>query len=130
MGPRETAVRAGLGERPCGALYAGEDAEASRLERVTFAALFNGAGQGLIGPAGFSCGKAEAEMGWPGAWAGLQTKGLISFETGPEGPAGIPVEWSVTAAGYQARNDDLRFFRELMGAIDLDELEAAMAPPG
>ena len=45
MGPRETAVRAGLGERPCGALYAGEDAEASRLERVTFAALFNGAGQ-------------------------------------------------------------------------------------
>lgn len=125
MGPRETAVRAGLGARPCGVLYGGEDAGAARLERVTFAALFNGAGQGMIGPAGFFCGKAEAQWGWPAAWDGLQAKGLITFEAGPEGPAGIPVEWSVTAAGYQARKDDLHFFRELMGAIDLDELEAA-----
>jgi hypothetical protein len=120
-------IRATLADRPAGILerihFEGED----RFCRAdyTFAALFNGA----INPAHyvpaagmgtFFAGKAEAERGWPLAWEALRDAGLIEYreeEVAAPGAVGgkmIDVHWSVTALGWQVREDDLAFYKEMV----------------
>lgn len=139
-GPKELAVRATLSERPAGLIERIELPPEKRSDahgsvENTFAALFNGARQGYGHPErGPSFGKAEAEWGWPNAWYALRDAGLItiteSIEEAPGAVGGksLRVEWGVTDLGWQVRDDDLAYFRELMDARRADEADAIAIP--
>lgn len=129
-------MRGTMADRPAGLLERIELPEEKRSDshgsvENTFAALFNGARQGWGHPErGPSFGKAEAEWGWPNAWYALRDAGLITItETIEDAPGlvggkSLRVEWGVTELGWQVRDDDLAYFRELMSARRADEADA------
>lgn len=123
----EQAVRATLANRPAGVL-AGlpHDAE------TCFAGLFNGAlGTGTVYPGGLFIGKSECERNWPEAWEALREAGLVEWrlEEVPNHPKvggfTTKLHWSVTDKGWEVRDDDLAWFRELMTAMRRDSSEDA-----
>ena len=123
-GPKETAVRATLATRPAGILEGFE-----RGVRNCFKGLFNGASrEGHIWPNGaFKVGKAECEWGWPGDWEKLRDAGLLTFrlDARPNHPSiggsTTYVPYSITDKGWDVREDDIAYFRELMAAREKDE---------
>jgi len=119
----EMKVRKGLKKRPAGILAAIKRDEKKYPAHLTFAALFNGAIQGrTTEKGGVFFGKAEAEWGWPHAWEQLRAAGLIEFRVDTE--AG-KIHWHITEKGYEVRQDDMAYFRELMAAMDADERAAS-----
>lgn len=124
----EQAVRESLQNRPAGALQQWGRGGGHRSVSATFASLFNGAQKGSIFPNGvFKCGKAEAEWGWPENWDRLVEAGLITYDI-VDGPGDWKtVNWSITDKGWDIREDDLAYFKELMDAKDADDEDAADA---
>lgn len=130
MGPLEQKVRDSLKSRAAGVLDAisGPVGAFERADNV-FAALFNGAtSEGTFWPNGrLFIGKAEAEWGWPAQWEKLRDAGLIEYELyeTPNHPSfggtTTKLRWSITDKGWEVRNDDLAYFREVMAARDQDE---------
>lgn len=130
-GPREQDVWDGLRVRPAGVINA-----TSRLANGCFAGLFNGANQkGVIFKPGQSpsFGKAECEWAWPDGWNELKALGLVEWTETEQPchpsfgdvPPMIYIHWTVTERGWQVRDDDLKWFRELMNARQADEAAAA-----
>lgn len=120
----EKAVRDSLLSRPAGVING-----ATREAQGCFAALFNGARNGTIFKPGQRpfFGKAEAELAWPDGWNELRGLGLVewterekpchpSFNAAPM----IEIVWQITDKGRDVRDDDLKWFRELMDAQDRD----------
>lgn len=131
VGPKERAVRATLPNRPAAVLYERDDI--TRKINHCFAGLFNGArSRGWISPprAGLFLGKSECEWDWQQVWPAMRNLGLVDYYT-QERPApftsGIPwridFHWWITDKGWDVREDDLRYFRELTAAMDADESE-------
>ena len=125
-GPKEQAVWDGVTSRPAGIIN-GASKDANRC----FAALFNGARKGWCSKpdAAPSFGKAEAEWAWPHGWSELKALGLVTW-TSKEVPCHpsfgnvppmVDIEWTITDKGWDVRDDDLKWFRELMDARDADE---------
>jgi hypothetical protein len=124
-GPKEQLVWDGMPSRPAGLIN-----QASRSANSCFAALFNGARNGTIFKPGQNpvFGKAEAEWAWPDGWNELRALGLVEW-TERERPCHprfneppmIEIDWHVTDEGHKVREDDLKWFRELMNARDQDE---------
>lgn len=132
MGPREKAVRASLEGRPASLWHnLPERPHASGSASSTFASFFNGARKGMITTNGhFSCGKAEAEWGFPEAWDQLVTAGLITYEiVESEVPGWKDVPWEITELGWQVREDELKWFHELMDAQRADMNERVEEMP-
>lgn len=136
-GPEEMRVIATLPDRPAGLLEKIELAEDERGDAYgtvdrTFAALFNGAmsGRMMHGDTPWF-GKAEAEWGWPNAWAALRDAGLVTWEIKRETHPGGDFDyfhWQITDLGWKVRDDDLAYFRERMNARDKDESQATPDP--
>jgi hypothetical protein len=128
MGPKEQEVRATLTSRPAGVLYKSEEA---RKVNSCFAGLFNGArSRGWMSPkGGLSLGKAECEWDWQEIWPRMVLMGLVEFELKPRpnhpdfGGFSADFTWGVTDFGLTVREDDNKYFKELMEAIRADEPE-------
>lgn len=125
IGPEEAKVLVGLNARPARLLrWEGMDSQA----RHCFIGLFNGAWQvGMLFKAHeLTIGKAECEWGWPGDWEKLAALGLITFdiEQRPNHPdiggRTAHLIWHVTDKGWEVREDDLAYSRELMAAREAD----------
>lgn len=120
---KEQAVRDSLPTRPANVIQSlGQEAER------TFAGLFNGAlRKGSIRRDALFIGKAECEWYWPQAWQTLKGAGLIDYSLKEEpnhptiGGTTNYLTWSVTDLGWDVRNDDIKWFHELMDARDSDE---------
>ena len=133
IGPNESAVWETLGSRLAGLInrahsHSLEDDPIAAVER-TFTGLFNGArSPGSVWPTGgLFVGKAECEWDWPAAWENLREMGLIEYhlEERPNHPsfggATTYVHWSITDNGWETREDDLKFFNEVLDARGKDE---------
>lgn len=126
-GPLEQAVYDSKSSRPAGVILG-----ASRGANSCFAGIFNGcrATGYIFVPErdDLSIGKYECEVNWRETWAELKSLGLIDWreENVPchDGSKMIHVHLSVTAKGLEVREDDLKWFRELMNARDADEASA------
>ena len=126
MGPKEAAVRATLANRPASILYL--DGTIGHQINRCFAGLFNGARQGHLTPnGGLFLGKAECEWDWEEVWPALQALELVEYRL-EEVPAPGAVSgkmtkfhWSITDKGHDVREDDIKYFRELMDARTADE---------
>lgn len=132
IGPRERAVRDGLAKRPA-AVIDGASKEASDC----FAGLFNGALRtGHIGPNDdLFIGKSECERGWRASWGELRDLGLVEWSTEQSFRTdGVPLEgrqelrWRITEKGWGVRDDDVKYFHEIIGA-SRDDRMAVDAPP-
>lgn len=124
MGPKEQTVRETLSNRPAGLLEA-----ISREATRCFAGLFNGArSHGWIGQGGgLIIGKAECQWDWEKTWPELRDAGLITWTTEDRpnhpdfGGHTTHIDWKITDKGWDVREDDLRYFNELMTAMTDDE---------
>lgn len=124
-GKNEQAVRSTLPSRPAGLIATADNAVQS-----CFAALFSGAQRGIIFKPGQkpSFGKAEAEWAWPDGWNELRRLGLVTWvETETpchpsfgDVPPMVEIDWQITKRGLEVRDDDLKWFREIMDARDRD----------
>jgi len=114
----EMKVRKGLKSRPAGILAAIKRNKNRYSASSVFAALFNGARQGLISGNGVFFGKAEAEWGWPHAWEQLRNAGLVEYRVDT---AAGRIHWRITEKGHEVRQDYLAYFRELDAALEADE---------
>lgn len=122
-GQNEHAVRSTLPARPAGILWGNDVLQRTRS---CFAGFFNGAKKtGSLYNGALKIGKAECEWDWQETWAALQDLGLITYtvetRTAPSGYEITDVTWTLTPKGRQVREDDLKYFDELMFAIQLDE---------
>jgi hypothetical protein len=124
MGPKETAVRNGLAARPANIINT-----ATINANSCFAGFFNGAlSEGSLHHNGsLFIGKAECEWNWRTIWVELRKLGLIDWTTEqrPNHPSfgghTTYVLLTITAKGWEVRNDDNMYFAELMKAMDEDE---------
>ena len=130
-GPREQEVWDGRDARLAGVIYA-----TSRSAQNGFAGLFNGANsKGVIFKPGQrpSFGKAECEWAWPDGWNELKSIDLVEWSETKQPchpsfgdvPPMIYIHWKITDKGWKVREDDLKWFNELMSARDADEAAAA-----
>ena len=122
-GPKEQAVWDTLESRPAGVIN-----RAGREANLCFAALFNGARNGMAPASGWkpTFGKAEAEWAWPDGWNELRDLGLVEWKEiqrpyHPSFPPMVEIVWSITEKGWEVRNDDLAWFREIINVRDQDE---------
>lgn len=123
----EQLVLESLGDRPAGII-----ASAPINVRNCFAGMFNGCkATGSIGLNDhLFIGKAECEWDWRETWGDLKTRGLIDWreETidapGAVGGKMTKVHLRITDKGWDVREDDVKWFRELMSARDEDEKNA------
>ena len=126
-GPKEKAVRDTLTNRP-----AGELTKLEREDSRCFTAMFNGAhtpGR-IFGKMGLKCGKAECEWNWPEGWKRLQDAGLIEFNIVTREPASFDeVHFRITGRGHTVREDDIKWFNELMAARHADEADSTKSQP-
>jgi hypothetical protein len=120
---KEQQVRDTLPNRPAGMING-----LSREAQTTFAGLFNGGyKQGWFLPNGsLHMGKAECEWHWPAAYEELRDAGLIKYHTEdrPHAKGGGSTTYlinEITERGWDVREDDLKWFRELMDAMRADE---------
>ena len=128
-GSQEKAVWDGMPNRLAGVIN-----QASREASRCFAALFNGARKGTIFKPGQApvFGKAEAEWAWPNGWNELRSLGLVEWSEVERpchpsfnSPPMVDIVWTITDKGWSVRDDDLKWFRELMDARDRDESTSA-----
>ncbi len=127
VGPKEQAVRDTLPNRPAGIINAVENKVSD-----CFAGIFNGCGSRgyLSADDGLKIGKAECEWSWRETWGALKSLGLIDWteEEKPNHPdiggTSRYVHLTVTDKGHDVREDDLKWFRELMDARRADEAAA------
>jgi hypothetical protein len=122
MGPKESAVRMTLGQRPAGELYHDADPRVRRC----FTGLFNGARHGHVtGNDGLFLGKAECEWDWEEVWPAMKGQDLVDYNieevTHPSGHISKEFRWLITDKGHEVRTDDIKYFRELMAAMEEDE---------
>lgn len=125
FGPREQAVRDSLDTRRAGIINS-----LGHGPRDCFAGLFNGA---LVHSAfvdakdSLFIGKSECEHDWQQNWAVLEAAGLVEFtltpNTSPSGHMSTIFTWRVTKKGWQVREDDIKWYHELMQAIRDDEAQ-------
>lgn len=133
MGPKEQAVRATLPGRPAAMLY--EETDLGRKIFSCFAGLFNGAFQGRItAKGGLFVGKAECEWDWQEVWPAMKELGLVDYSidevTHPSGYVSKNLHWNITEKGFEVRDDDIKYFRELMDAMAEDDphVERTLSP--
>jgi len=131
-GPREQGVFDTLPNRPAGIINAAEDRVSS-----CFAGIFNGclARGHLSQDDSLKIGKAECEWDWRETWGELKRLGLIDWteEETPNHPSvggtSRYVHLTVTDKGREVRDDDMRWFRELMDARTADEMKDPLEKP-
>jgi hypothetical protein len=124
----EQAVCETLKTRPAGIING-----APRNVQTCFAGLFHGAHSPASYVPGFSfyCGKAECEWDWRETWGALRDLGLMEWSENEEDAPGavggkqVKVPWSITDKGWDVREDDLKWFDELLAARRRDEQRAA-----
>lgn len=128
-GPKEAAVRATLPSRPAGIIQNVEN-----NVNGCFAGFFNGClSKGSLHNGHLSIGKSECEWDWEETWGKLRELGLITWTTEQVpnhhtiGGHTTYVHLTITDKGWEVRNDDLKWFRELMDARDQDEAEMLKA---
>lgn len=127
-GPHEQAVRDGLQSRLAAIIN-----DTSNKVQGCFAGFFNGchATGSLWGDDDkfLSIGKAECEWEWRETWGSLKALGLIDWTErtipAPGAKSGkmTEVHLAITDKGHAVRDDDLKWFRELMNARERDERE-------
>lgn len=122
-GPREQAVWDTLPSRPAGIINA-----TPNDVNGCFAGIFNGCqSRGSLYEDSLKIGKAECEWNWRHTWGALKALGLIDWreETvdapGAKSGKATWVHLTVTDKGHDVREDDVKWFRELMNARREDE---------
>lgn len=116
-------MRATLPSRPAALLH--EDTDLRHKIARCFTALFCGARQGHVQPgAGLFLGKAECEWDWQEVWPAMKDLGLVDYKidevTHPTGCVTKDFRWNVTEKGHDVRDDDNKYFEELMTAMGQD----------
>jgi hypothetical protein len=133
MGPNETRVRATLPERKAAIING-----ASRAAADCFSGFFNGASSTghVLRDGSLKIGKAECEWDWQQTWPELMRLGLIGWteEERPNHPdiggTSRYVHLTITDLGREVREDDNRYFRDLMDAMRADESPTPQSQAG